>query len=125
MPKSYSSDLRKKVVEYISSGKSYDEASKLFAISVSAIGRWYRKYKNEGVYEAKKRGGSSRKINISALRNYVESHPNMTLKDASVELKVSIYTVSYWLKRLGYSYKKKTSPMWKQTKKNEKHTRKR
>ncbi|WP_202149086.1 helix-turn-helix domain-containing protein, partial [Candidatus Sarmatiella mevalonica] len=48
MTKSYSNDLREKVVEYLEAGNSYDQASKLFKISVSAIGRWYRKYKKEG-----------------------------------------------------------------------------
>ncbi|WP_202149894.1 DUF1580 domain-containing protein [Candidatus Sarmatiella mevalonica] len=39
--------------------------------SVSAIGRWYRKYKKEGNYLAKKQGGSKRKIDLEALENYV------------------------------------------------------
>jgi transposase len=56
MTKSYSNDLRQKVVEYLDAGNGYDQASKLFKISVSAIGRWYRKYKHEGSYAPKKRG---------------------------------------------------------------------
>lgn len=119
MTKSYSEDLRKKVIEYLLEGNSYDKASKVFKISVSAIGRWYRKYKKEGNYEAKKRGGSKRKIDLELLQNYVESNENMTLKAASKIFKVSIFTISYWLKRLGYSYKKKTSPTWNQIKKSE------
>ena len=119
MTKSYSEDLRKKVIEYLLEGNSYDKASKVFKISVSAIGRWYRKYKKEGNYEAKKRGGSKRRIDLELLQNYVESNENMTLKAASKIFKVSIFTISYWLKRLGYSYKKKTSPTWKQIKKSE------
>ncbi|MBL3284321.1 IS630 family transposase domain protein [Rickettsiales endosymbiont of Paramecium tredecaurelia] len=39
MTKSYSNDLREKVVQYLEAGNSYDQASKLFKISVSAIGR--------------------------------------------------------------------------------------
>ncbi|MBL3284963.1 Transposase domain protein [Rickettsiales endosymbiont of Paramecium tredecaurelia] len=34
MTKSYSNDLREKVVEYLEAGNSYDQASKLFKISV-------------------------------------------------------------------------------------------
>ena len=124
MTKSYSEDLRKKVIEYLSEGNSYDKASKLFKISVSAIGRWFRKYKKDGNYEAKKRGGSKRRIALEGLREYVESNENMTLKEASRIFQVSIFTISYWLKRLGYSYKKKPSPMWKQVKKSEINTEK-
>lgn len=45
MTKSYSDNLRKKVIEYIDSGHCYNDASKLHKISISAIGRWYRKHK--------------------------------------------------------------------------------
>ena len=43
MTKNYSNDLRPRVIEYLESGNAYVGASKLFKISVSAIGRWYRK----------------------------------------------------------------------------------
>jgi transposase len=124
MTKSYSEDLRKKVIEYLVEGNSYEKASKLFKISVSAIGRWYRKYKKEGNYVAKKRGCSKRKIDLELLQHYVNTNENMTLKAASKIFKVSIFTISHWLKRLGYSYKKKPSPMWRLAKKNEKDIKK-
>jgi len=124
MTKSYSEDLRKKVVEYLSEGNSYVKASKLFKISVSALGRWNRKYKLEGNCIAKKRGGSKRKIDIEALQEYVRNNENMTLKEASGEFKVSIFTISSWLKKLGYSYKKKRLPMWKRVKQSERSIRK-
>ncbi len=124
MTKSYSEDLRKKVIEYLVEGNSYEKASKLFKISVSAIGRWYRKYKKEGNYLVKKRGGSKRKIDLELLKHYVNTNENMTLKAASKIFKVSIFTISHWLKRLGYSYKKKTLPTWKLAQKNEKDIKK-
>ena len=117
MTKSYSNDLRKRVVEFLENGSSYDEASKLFKISVSAIGRWYRKYKQEGNYYAKIRGGSKRKIDLEALEEYVKTNENMILKQAARKFEVSVFTISYWLRRLGYSYKKKTFLTWKQVKK--------
>lgn len=124
MTKSYSNDLRQKVVEYLDEGHSYDKASIIFKISVSALGRWYRKYKQEGNYIAKKRGGSKRKIDVDELEKYVKGNENMTLKKAAQKFDVSIFTISYWLKRLGYSYKKKTFPTWKQVKKSEISTKK-
>ena len=48
--KPYSLDLRKRVVDSIIQGKTYMEASNLFSVSISAIGRWYRNYKKEGDY---------------------------------------------------------------------------
>ena len=119
MTRSYSNDLRQRVIEYLDAGSNYDEVSKLFKISVSAIGRWYRKYKKEGNYEAKMRGGSKRKIALEELEEYVRTKENMRLKEAAKRFGVSIFTISYWLRRLGYSYKKKTFPTWKQVKKSE------
>ena len=116
MTKTYSNDLRQRVIDYLDIGSSYEEASKLFKISISSIGRWYRKYKTEGNYNAKIRGGSKKKIDLNGLEEYVRSNKDMTLKEAAKNLGVSIFTISYWLRKLGYSYKKKTFPTWKQTK---------
>ena len=124
MTKNYSNDLRQKVVEYLDAGNNYNQASKIFKISVSAIGRWYRKYMHEGNYFAKKRGGSTRKIDLEGLEKYVKTNENMTLKQAAQKFDVSIFTISYWLKRLGYSYKKKTFPTWKQVKQSETNIKK-
>lgn len=119
MPKSYSDDIRKKVIECVQEGSKYQEVSKRFKVSLAAVGKWYQRYKEEGRCEQIRRGGSKKKIDIEKLREYVESKPNMKLKEAAQELGVSIFTVSYWLKELGYSYKKKPSPIWKPMKKNE------
>jgi transposase len=124
MTKTYSNDLRERVIEYLNEGNGYNSASKLFKVSISAIGRWYRKYKGEGNSLPKKRGGSKRKINLEMLEDYVKRNKDMRLKEAAEEFGVSIFTISYWLKSLGYSYKKKTFPMWKQAKKSEMLTKK-
>jgi transposase len=125
MTKNYSNDLRQRVIEYLEAGNGYGNASKLFRISISAIGRWYRKYKQEGNCLPKKRGGSKRRIDLENLEKYVKENKDMTLKQAAQKFGVSIFTISYWLKQLGYSYKKKTSPMWRQAKKNESNIKKR
>ena len=106
MTKSYSDDLRKRVIEYLDSGRNYKEASKLFKVSISAIGRWYRRWKEEGNYQPKIRGGSKKRIDLKCLEEYVKANENMTLKAAAKEFNVSSFTISYWLSKLGYSYKK-------------------
>jgi transposase len=118
MTRNYSNDLRQRVIEYLDAGNGYASASKLFKVSISAIGRWYRKYRQEGDFLPKKRGGSERRIDLSKLEEYVRANKDMTLKKAGKEFGVSMFTISYWLKRLGYSYKKKTFPMWKQAKRS-------
>ena len=111
--------LRKRVIEYLYSGRNYKEASKLFKVSISAIGRWYRRWKEEGNYQPKIRGGSKKRIDLKCLEEYVKANENMTLKAAAKEFNVSSFTISYWLSKLGYSYKKKPFPIWRQMKKRE------
>jgi len=124
MPKSYSNDLRKKVIECVKEGSTYKEVAQRFKVSLAAVGKWYQRYKEEGKWEQRIRGGAAKKINIEELRKYAELNSDMKLKEASKELGVSVYTVSYWLKQLGFSYKKKPLRTWKQAKKNELDMRK-
>ena len=125
MTKSYSTDLRIKVVNFVKSGHSQIEAARIFNISKDSVKRWLNKFEKYGNVSPKKRGGSKRKIDLEALKNYVESNPNMMLKDASAEFGFSMVTISRWLKQLGYCYKKKASPTWKQAKKKRENSKKR
>jgi len=119
--KPYSLDLRKRVVDSIIQGKTYMEASNLFSVSISAIGRWYRNYKKEGDYKPKIRPGAKRKINIVELELYIRENDDGSLRKVSERFEVSIWTVHFWLKKLGFTYKKKPFPTWKQTLKSEKN----
>lgn len=118
--KPYSEDLRKRVIEYLIEGGNYKEASKRYKISISALGRWYRRYKQEGTYEVRRRVGAKIKIDLVRLENYVLTTRDTKLKELSKEFNVSTFTVSHWLRRLGFSYKKKPLPTWKQIKRREK-----
>ena len=113
------------IIDYIESGANYKEAGERFQVSISALGRWYRSYKREGSYEAYKRLGAKRKIDLVGLEQEVQKNADTKLKDLSKQLGVRIYTISYWLRKLGFSYKKKRLPTWKQTKKDERNTWKR
>lgn len=56
---------------------------------ISAIGRWYRRYKDEGHYNPLKRPGAKRKIAIELLEQYVKANPDMTLKTCAEHFKAS------------------------------------
>lgn len=118
----FSEDLRIRVIKYLEKGNSYKEASKLFELSISSIGRWYRCYKKLGHCKAKARPGAKRKIDLAQLEAYVKSNSDITLKKVAIRFSLSIWTIQYWLKKLAYSYKKKPSPTQKQTKRNETNT---
>jgi transposase len=118
----YSLDLRRKVITQVESGKSQVSVSKSFDINLSTVSRWWLRYKREGNFLAKPRPGARSKISVEELKSYISKDPNSRLEDMSKEFCISIWGIYYWLKKLGYSYKKKPSPLWKQMRKDERST---
>ena len=102
----YDVDLRDKVIRYLKKGYRYIDASLIFEVSVSAIGRWYRKYKSEGHFKAKPRLGAKRKVDDKKIEELIKANPNLKLKDIAQRFGVSIHPIADSLKRLGYSFKK-------------------
>ncbi len=120
----YSVDLREKVIEYINKGNSQKLASKIFGIHKNTINRWYIRYKTEGILAPKIRLGLKSRVNKKELEEFVKSNPNTTLAKAGIKFGITAWQVGRILKKLGFSYKKKPSPMWKQAKRSAKNTRK-
>jgi transposase len=58
MPRSYSGDLRERVIGTVEAGASRREAADLFEISISSAIRWVQRWREEGSSEPKPRGGS-------------------------------------------------------------------
>ena len=58
MPKSYSGDLRERVIEAVEAGASRREAAERFEISVSSAVKWLRCWRDQGRSASKLRGGS-------------------------------------------------------------------
>jgi len=115
----YSLDLRERVIASIKAGNDQKTTSKTFKISTSSVNRWWLRYKKENVISPKPRLGSKGKINIQELKAYVEANEDKTLSEMSKLFKVSICAIYKRLKKLGFSYKKKPSPMWKLVQKSE------
>ena len=112
--KAYSTDLRTRVIEYIALGNSQRSASLLFKISTSAISKWCIRYKIDRSVIPKSRGGSTGKINVSDLQQFVLNNSDKTLSEIGLHFGASNCAIHKRLKALGFSYKKKPSPMWKQ-----------
>ena len=109
----YSLDLREKVIKFIMAGNSQTEAAKIFSLNLSTVNRWYLRYRKEGNCNPRKRPGAKSKIDKESLKAYINKNPNATLQEISSEYGVSLWGIYYWLKKLGFSYKKKPLPMWK------------
>ncbi len=119
MPASYSQDFRKKVMSYVNRGNSCNSAAIKFEISSNCVRNWYKRYKLEGHYLAKKVGGKKARLNPEEIASYIKTHPDFILSEMGKYFNMSAAGAHYWLKKLGYSYKKKTFPIWKRAKKSE------
>jgi transposase len=117
----YGIDLRKKVIKFLESGNSQRLASKVFDISKTTVNNWYTRYKKEGHYTPKKRPGAKPKIDHVQFVDYITQNPNATTFEIGKEFGMTYGGAHYWLKKLGFSYKKKTLPTWRRIKKSEKY----
>lgn len=105
--KSYSIDLRSRVINHVEAGNSQREVSKVFKISKTTVGRWWLIFCNEQRVEAKRRGGSKGRVDKDAISQYVQNNPNKTLVDIGKQFSLSANGAHKHLKKLGFSYKKK------------------
>ena len=115
----YSQDLREKVIKYLAAGNSQKAASEVFRLSPTTINIWHVRYKREGHCRPRKRIGAKPTIKQDDFIKYVEQNPNMKAENIGKKFGISGSGVRYWLKQLGFSYKKKPLPMWKRMQKSD------
>lgn len=126
MPKSYSDDLRKRVVSARLKGMSVSEASEVFGIHRNCVYRWTARHASTGSVSAYVRGGR-RKGKIGDLEKFLkfaEAHAHSTLKQmvAAWEDEVSEMTMSRTLRKIGWSRKKRLIAISSGTKASVRHS---
>ena len=118
----YSKDLRTKVVNYLEKGGSQKEAAIIFSLHRNTISRWWCRYQKEGVIEARERLGAKRKLDLEKLGLFVENNHDCNLAEIGKHFKITRAWASICLRKIGYSYKKKSLPTWKRAKRKESNT---
>ena len=116
MPKSYSADLRKRVIEAVEAGASRREAAERFEIDPSSAVRWLQCWNETGRCEPKPCGGSTSPLERQAkqIRALVAEQPDLTLEEIVAALRkwripTSHSSVSRFFQRHKITYKKKES----------------
>jgi len=113
--KSYSEDLRQRVIALRSKGHTGAEVSALLTLSKRTVERYWSHYVETGSVSAKQRGGYRRSRlegHDAILRAWIAKESDLTLAELqerlSERLKISLGTTALWhrLERLGLSYKK-------------------
>jgi transposase len=114
MPRSYSYDLRERVIEAVEMGASRREAADRFEISASSSVRWVQRWRETGSAAPKPRGGSVSPLDAHAERilALVDEQPDRTLEETLVELcklRIRPSRSALWrfLDRHGITFKKK------------------
>ena len=114
MPKSYSGDLRERVIEAVESGASRHEAAERFEVSVSSAVKWLQRWHESRSAAPKLRGGSVSPLEEFAERilDLIADQPDLTLVETVAELRkrrIRTSRSSLWrfLDRHGITLKKK------------------
>ena len=113
MPKSYSGDLRERVIEAVELGASRREAAERFEVSVSSAVKWLQRWRESGSAAPKPRGGSVSPLEEHKARvlAVIAGQPDLTLVETVTELRkqrIRTSRSSLWrfLDRHGITFKK-------------------
>jgi transposase len=115
MPKPYSHDLRERVASFVEAGQSRRAAAAHFKVSVSFVVNLVKAYRTTGSFAPKPRGGR-RHAKIDPHRAFLLSRVaeknDITMPELAGDLeaaagaKVAPASLSRWLIRNGYRFKK-------------------
>ena len=120
----YSTDLRKKVIKFIEQGNTQKQAAEVFNLNKATVNRWWLRNKREGHVSPRKNMGKKPKVSKEEFEIYVAQNDDFTTAEMGKYFNITSAGALYWLKKFGYSYKKKAIPTWKQAKKREIITKK-
>jgi len=116
MPKSYSEDLRERVIEAVEAGATRHAAAAQFRVSISSAIRWVQRWRASGEIAAKPRGGSGSPLedHEAVLLGLASEQPDLTLDEFCAvlrERKIATSRVSIWrfFSRHGLSFKKNSA----------------
>jgi transposase len=112
MPKAYSMDLRKRVIEACDQGETIAQVAQRFAVSTSFVNKLRQRRRERGTLAAKPHGGGRQPVlspeHDQRLRALLAAQPDLTLEALRAKLGVKVHLSSLWyrLRRLGLRFKK-------------------
>ena len=115
MTRSYSTDLRVRVIRAVTDGLSIRRAAARFGVGVSTAVKWHRRYRETGEVAARKQGqpgGLKLDAHEAFILALVEERPDISLAAtaeclaAQRAVSACVATVWYFFERRGISFKK-------------------
>ena len=108
MSNGYSNDFRKRAMAYYEEGHTQVETCEIFGMSRATLCNWIKQKKETGSVALKPRPKQRRrKIDETALRTYIEAHPDAYYKEISEAFGVSDMAIIYACRRYGITRKKR------------------
>ena len=89
MPKSYSGDLRERVIATVVSGASRRAAAEVFEVAASTAVKWVQRWHDSGSSASKPRGGSTSRLekHAAVILALVDEQPDATLNEILAALR--------------------------------------
>jgi transposase len=102
----YSEDFRKRALEYMDEGHTYDELYEAFKIYPSRISQWRKLQKETGGLKPQYRETRSSKIDMKKLEQALERKPDAHLSELAAIFDCTGQAIFYALKRMKVTVKK-------------------
>ncbi|MYC74212.1 hypothetical protein F4X10_00365 [Candidatus Poribacteria bacterium] len=102
----YSTDLRKRVLDFIHTGGKKAEAARRFSVDRSTIYRWLGA--QDPLVTEKPGPKHMRCLDEMALKKHVADFPDLTQNERATHFGVSVSSIGYGLRKLGITRKKNT-----------------
>jgi transposase len=102
----YSEDFRRRAIEYLNEGHTYEELYEAFKIYPSRISEWRKLYESSGTLKPKYKKTRKRKIDLVKLEKAVEKKPDAYLSELAVQFNCTEPAVFYALKKIKNTVKK-------------------
>ena len=104
---SYSTDYRKRTIEYRQAGHTLEETHQIFKVSKTTIREWEKQLNETGSLEKKALHRGSRKIDPETLKAYIAEHPDAYQSEMAEVFQCSESGIRYALKRHKITRKKR------------------
>jgi transposase len=106
MARSYSQDLRERVIHYVDRGGDREAACEIFQIGIATLQRWLSQFRREGHIDPKPLGSRPWKLNHDAVVEYVNINNDATLQEVADHFGTVVSSIDYILRRRQITRKK-------------------
>ena len=115
---SYSEDIRRRVLDYLSEGHTQQRAKQVFKVGISTMRSWQKQLSEQGHLKPKPLNRPFKKIDPEKLSAYISENPDAYLREIAEVFSCTEEAVRQALAKLKITRKKRLRSTVSETKKN-------